>query len=157
IEGRGKKSAPALLSADNVEVKPADTTTLPKFDAPKREVNSAVGAGRADAAVRDARFADEFPAQPWNREHTGQFLIVLLLASLLILLFLMIVRGPAILWKSVSSRLLSRGVAPQTANKETGADREAAEAAACRELMKQVSTDLTRALSAINGLKRAPA
>jgi hypothetical protein len=40
---------------------------------------------------------------------------------------------------------------------ETGADREAAEAAACRELMKQVSTDLTRALSAINGLKRAPA
>src|SRR5262249_28737341 len=90
-----------------------------------------------------------------NSEQTGQLLALLVLAVLLMFLFLMIVGVPAILWKSVSS--LYRRVAPQAEKIETQADREAAEAEECRELMKQVSTDLTRALSAINGLKRSPA
>jgi hypothetical protein len=158
IDGGGTKTAPAVLPADNVEAKPANAATLPKFDELKREVKSTVDADRADVPVRDTRLADKFPALQWDRERADQFLIVLVLAVLSVFLFLFIVRGPVIVWRSVS-RLLSlyRRLTSQTKNIETEADWEAAEAEACRELMKQVSTDLTRALSAINSLQRAPA
>jgi hypothetical protein len=147
----GTKIAPISPPASEVEVKIGDVATQPQFNGLKREVDSASDASLG-AAVRDAPFADKLATDEGAGKYSGRFLIVFASALLGIFTVLMIVWSAVTRWTSASSSQRTRHVGMVRWAPEADA-----EADACRELMKQVATDLARALSAINNLRRVPA
>jgi len=146
------KIEPTSPPASEVDAKPGDVATLPQLNELRREVDSASDAP-LEMAARDAPLADKFVIDQWASKHSGPFLIVFA-SALLAIIFLMIV------WSAVTRRRfassLQRAPYGRMVRLAPEADVEA-EAEVCRELMKEVATELVRALSAINGLGRVPA
>jgi hypothetical protein len=147
------KIVPTSPPVTEVDAKPGDVATLPQFNRLNREVDSASDATLVMAA-HDAPPADKFAIDRWAGQHSGPFLIVFASALMVIFIFLMIVWSAVTRRRFVSS--LQRAPYRETVRLVPEVDLEA-EAEACRELMKQVTTDLVRALSAINSLARVPA
>lgn len=146
----GTEIAPISPPVSTVDAKGGDVATALPFSGLKREVDPASSAP-LEMTGREAPPADALPTHEWAGKYSGRFLIVFASTLLVILTFLMVVWSTVARWTSASSRQRAPygGVVRWT----PGAD---AEADACREMMKQVATDLVRALSAINSLRQVP-
>jgi hypothetical protein len=145
--------------ADRSDAKPANVVGASPSDGPKRDVNPAPGgvataeaAGAAEAALP----ADKSAPQSRN---LIDFLPLALASVLLLIVVALMIAGVVAWWRSAASRRPYRGIVRVVYETEAHHPEPDADAAAdsCRELMKQVAAELVNAMSAVNGLKGAPA
>jgi hypothetical protein len=138
---------------------PADVVRLTQFEGSKREFNSASDAETAaPVALPDAPLVGK-SAMPPEGNLAGLVLSTLADALLLIVIALVIL-GVMMWWKPAWFRLhpSSSGIVRVTYENEPVDEPEPdVLAEACREMMKQVAAELVNAMSAVNGLKGAPA
>jgi hypothetical protein len=147
--------------------KPADVMALSQADGSKREGAPASDpeAAAAEPAASGAPAASDSTAQP-EKSFSGFFPIVLASAIALTSVLVLVIISFLILggmmwrkWASSRSRAHYGGIVRVVYEKEA-AEVESApdvDAAACRELMKQVAAELVNAMTAVNSLKGGPA
>jgi len=126
---------------------------------PKRTANSESDTGVASMqpVSRDDPPPARFAPQSARSEQVGRHLIVQVSTFLLTFIFIMTVIGAVMLLKSM--RFSPRRGAVGTffsSPSEPDADADA-DAEACREMMRKVAVDLTRASTAVSNLKGVPA
>jgi hypothetical protein len=149
-------SAPPPGKAD---AGPADAVTLPQFEGPKRELNSASDAEIAvPAALPDAPPAGKTVMQPEG--NVAGLLLSVLAAALLLIVIALVILGVMMWWKPAWFRLhpsSSRIVRVTYEDEPVDELDPDALAESCREMMKQVAAELVNAMSAVNSLKGVPA
>jgi hypothetical protein len=139
--------------AEKGDARPGSTVGTPQSDGLKRDVNPAASAGGADAAET----ADATPADRSGQLRSGLGNLRLpALAPALLLIVIALIAG-IFMWRRSSSRPRRGGIVRVVYETEPYQPDADAAAESCRELMKQVSVELVNAMSAVNGLKGAPA
>jgi hypothetical protein len=137
-----------------IEEVAANISGVARANLPRQEVDSVSGVNvtNLQTAVRDSPSNATFTSPWWDDEQVGRFLIVLAFMFLLILAFPTIISTARVI---VKRKPVTLGSYP-TADGELHSEPETG-AETCRELMKQVATELMRSSSAVNCLRGAPA
>jgi hypothetical protein len=138
---------------------PADVVRLTQFEGSKREFISTSGAETAaPVAFPDAPPTDKSSMPPEGR--LAGLLLNVLADALLLIVVALVILGVTMWWKPAwfrRHRSSSGIIRVMYENEPVDEPEPDALAEACREMMKQVAAELVNAMSAVNGLKGAPA
>jgi hypothetical protein len=160
-----KANVAAPAPAGKADAKAVETMAPPQIDGLTREVAPASDPDAVTAEAAGVMPAGDSTTQP-EKSSSGLFPIVLasaiVLSSVLVLTIVSLLIVGAMVWRKwAASRVRARysGIVRVVYETEaTGAEPDAeALAEACRELMKQVATELVKAMTAVNSLRGGPA
>jgi hypothetical protein len=154
------------MTAEKGDARGASAVGASPSDGPKRDTNPAPGTAgvTADAGASDTAASTEKPAsaeRPAMQLRRGVDIRLPAFAwALPLIAVVLAIAGVVVIWRrSAASRRPHRGIVRvvyETEAYQPEPDTDAV-AASCRELMKQVAVELVNAMSAVNGLKGAPA
>jgi hypothetical protein len=148
--------------AERADARPGSAAGAPPSDGLKRDAASAPGAAGSDMADAAEAAAPDKSPQPRNGQVSGQpgsqvgFPLPALAAAVVLILIALVVAGVLMRRRPAPPRPY-RGIVRVVYETEPYQEPDIDAAAQSRELMKQVSVELVNAMSAVNGLKGAPA